>query len=145
MRSERARGERERHLGTVVIRERLLGLCCLCIRRTGPCLSVCGSELTNKSLCMHTRVNICYSVPLMRPKKLCHDENCTSVNQNKHKFNATLKDGRAPNVAQMLRTQIRISLYFIANGGECSCCPLRDHSCNICYIDATLRYVLLKK
>lgn len=42
------------------------------------------------------RVNICSSVLLMRPEKLCHNENLTSVNQNKQEFNATLTDGRAP-------------------------------------------------
>lgn len=54
-------------------------------RASDGAVFVCGSELTNKSLCMHTRVNICSSVPLMRPEKLCHNENFTSVNQNKQK------------------------------------------------------------
>lgn len=65
---------------------------------------VCGSELTNKSLCMHTRVNICSSVPLMRPEKLCHNENLTSVNQNKQKIkHNTERSSKILNAAQMLK------------------------------------------
>lgn len=39
----------------------------------------------------------------MRPEKLCHNENLTSVNQNKQKLNTTLNGRRILNVAQMLK------------------------------------------
>lgn len=56
----------------------------------------------------------------MRPEKLCHNENLTSVNQNKQKLNTTLNGRRILNVAQMLKPlkldRDHFVFYFSSNG-----------------------------
>lgn len=83
----------------------------------------------------------------MRPEKLCHNENLTSVNQNKQKLNTTLNGRRILNVAQMLKPlkldRDHSAFLFQYSWGVCSCCPAGSLMQNCC-ID-NVRYPKKKK